>query len=202
MTTRARVRGFTLLELLLALGIVAVMLVIVAGGLRVGLAAWQRGEERTAQLDRPRSLVLLLERALAGTFPYRVTPETEQEPRILFDGQPDRLTFVTLSPPLPTGAPTAFSAVYLAADAGGFALRQQALPNRIALERAEPLLVDMQTTALRFRYLGQEPEAWQDAWDVRKDEALPRAVEITLVTGAGPRSTQQTLTVPIRVTTR
>jgi general secretion pathway protein J len=199
MTTRARAKGFTLLELLLALGIVALLLVIVSGGLRVGLTAWQRGEERTAKLDRARSLVVLLEHALAGAFPYRVTTETAQEPRILFDGRPDRLTFATLSPPLPGGPTTAFSAVSLAADGGGFALRQQVLPNRIVLDRLEPLLVDAQTTAVRFRYLGQEPEVWQEAWDITKEETLPRAVEITLVTGLGARSAQQTLTVPIQV---
>jgi prepilin-type N-terminal cleavage/methylation domain-containing protein len=199
MTTRARSKGFTLLELLLALGIVALLLVIVSGGLRVGLTAWQRGEERTAKLDRARSLVVLLEHALAGTYPYRVTPETEQEPRILFDGRPDRLTFATLSPPLPIGPTTAFSAVSLAADGGGLALRQQVLPNRIVLDRLDPILVDAQTTTVRFRYLGQEPEAWQDAWDITKKETLPRAVEITLLTGTGARSTQQTLTVPIQV---
>jgi general secretion pathway protein J len=199
MTTRARAKGFTLLELLLALGIVALLLVIVSGGLRVGLTAWQRGEERTAKLDRARSLVVLLEHALAGAFPYRVTTETAQEPRILFDGRPDGLTFATLSPPQPGGPTTAFSAVSLAADGGGFALRQQVLPNRIVLDRLEPLLVDAQTTAVRFRYLGQEPEVWQEAWDITKEETLPRAVEITLVTGLGARSAQQTLTVPIQV---
>ncbi len=200
MTTRARATGFTLLELLLALGIVALLLVIVSGGLRVGLTAWQRGEERTAKLDRARGLVVLLEHALAGAFPYRVTTETEQELRILFEGRPDRLTFATLSPPLPMGPTTAFSAVRLTVDEGGLALRQQVLPNRIVLDRLDPMLVDAHTTAVRFRYLGLEPESWQDAWDITKEETLPRAVEITLVTGVGARSAQQTLTVPIQVT--
>ena len=50
-----------------------------------------------------------------------------------------------------------------------------------------------------FRYLGLDPESWQDAWDITKEETLPRAVEITLVTGAGARATQQTLTVPLQV---
>ena len=199
MTTRAPARGFTLLELLLALGIVAILLVIVSGGLRVGLTAWQRGEERTATLDRARSLVVLLEHGLAGAYPYRVTPEAQQEPRILFDGRPDRLTFATLSPPLPSGPTTAFSAVSLTADGGGLALRQQALPNQLVLDRLDPLLVDTQTTAVRFRYLGREPEAWQDVWDITKEDTLPRAVEITLVSGTGARSARQTLTVPIQV---
>ena len=78
MTTRARTRGFTLLELLLALGIVAVLVVIVSGGVRIGLTAWQRGEERTAKLDRARSLVVLLEHALAGAYPYRVSTGTQE----------------------------------------------------------------------------------------------------------------------------
>lgn len=199
MTARARANGFTLLELLLALGIVALLLVIVSGGLRVGLTAWQRGEERSAMLDRARSLVVLLEHALAGAFPYRVTTGTELEPRILFEGRPDRLTFATLSPPLPMGLTTAFSAVRFTADDGRLALRQQVLPNRIMLDRLDPMLVDAHTSAVRFRYLGLEPGSWRDGWDITKEETLPRAVEITLVIDAGARSTQQTLTVPIQV---
>jgi general secretion pathway protein J len=195
---RTRTAGFTLLEVLLALGIVAATLAIVFGGLRVGLAAWQRGEERTAKLDHTRSLAVLLERALDGAFPYRISPEGEREARILFEGLPDRLTFATLSPPFPTGAPAAFTAVSLSADAAGLALRQQILPNPIELDRLRPLLMDARTSALRFRYLGREPEAWRDTWDVRTEEGLPRAIEITLVTRAGPRGVPQKLTVPMR----
>jgi prepilin-type N-terminal cleavage/methylation domain-containing protein len=166
-----RPRGFTLLELMLALSIVAVLMVIVSGGLRIGLTAWQRGEERTARLDRDRSL--------------------------LFEGHPDRITFATLSPPLPTAAPAAFSVVSLAADPAGLALRQQILPSPVPLDRVEPLLVDAHTSGLRFRYLGQEAGSWEDVWDLTREDSLPRAVEITLVSTVGSRSTSQTITVPI-----
>jgi general secretion pathway protein J len=195
------VRGFTLLELLLALGIAATVLVILFGGLRVGLAAWARGEERAATLDHARSVVVLLERPLAAAFPYRLAPDGQQGERILFDGQPDRLTFVTRSPAFPIGAPIAFTAVSLSADGPGLAVRQQPMPNRLALSRIQPVLVDPETTALRFRYLGQEPGAWQDEWDTAKEERLPRAVEITLATRSGARSVLQMLTLPIRATT-
>jgi general secretion pathway protein J len=191
-------RGFTLIEVLLALAIVAATLAIVFGGLRLGLAAWQRGEERTATLDHTRSLAVLLERALEGTFPYRMAPDGEQEARVLFDGLPDRLAFVTLSPPFPTGAPAAFTAVSLSADAAGLTLRQQILPNSLELDRLSPVLVDARTGGLRFRYLGREPEAWRDTWDVRTEEGLPHAVEIILIARAGRSGAPQTLTIPIR----
>jgi len=192
--------GFTLVELILALGIAASVLVIAFAGLRVGLAAWNKGEEHAVRLDYARSVVVLLERALDGAFPYRFTPE-EQPAGILFDGRPDRVTFATLSPPFPAPAPIAFTAVSFSSEATGLALRQQVLPNRIVLDRLAPILVDPETTAVRFRYLGEEPGAWQVEWDMSKEETLPRAVEITLVTGTGARSSSQpALLVPIRAT--
>jgi prepilin-type N-terminal cleavage/methylation domain-containing protein len=193
--------GFTLVELILALGIAASVLVIVFGGLRVGLAAWNKGEEHTVRLDYARSVVVLLERALDGAFPYRFTPEEQQEARILFDGRPDRVTFATLSPPFPAPAPIAFTAVSFSSETTGLALRQQVLPNGIVLDRLAPILVDPETTAVRFRYLGEETGAWQNEWDMSKEETLPRAVEITLVNGTGARSSSQpALLVPIRAT--
>lgn len=194
-------RGFTLLELILALSIAAAMLAITLGGLRVGLAAWQRGAHRAADLDHTRSLAVLLERALESAFPYRVEADDGQGPRVLFEGRPDRLTLVTVSPPFPAATPIAFTALSLSGEADGLVLRQQALPNRVALDALEPVLVDAETAAVRLRYLGAKPEAWQDRWDVVKEKTLPRAVEVTLVTRRGGGLSRQALTVSIRPTT-
>ena len=193
-------RGFTLLETIVALSIAGAVLVITFAGFRVGLAAWQRGEARTVYLDHERGRVVLIERALAGAFPYRVVREDIDEPRILFDGRPDRLTFATLSPPFPAPVPIAFTAVSLSADAAGLALRQQVLPNHGSVDGLPPILVDPETTAVRFRYLGKEPDTWRDQWNVSAEEALPRAVQITLVTGAGKRRGEQAFTMPIQAT--
>jgi general secretion pathway protein J len=193
------VRGFTLVEVVLALSIAAVVLVIVFGGLRVAVAAWSKGEARAARLDHARGVIVLLERALDGAFPYRFVAPQEREPHVLFDGRPDRVTFATLAPPFPGGVPIAFTAVSLSSEETGLTLRQQLLPSLLVLDRLAPVLVDRETAAVRFRYLGEEPGAWQDAWDMSREETIPRAVEITLVGRGGARgAAAQVLIVPIR----
>jgi general secretion pathway protein J len=197
-----RGRGFTLIEVVLALSIAAAVLVIVFGGLRVGLAAWSKGEARAARLDHARGVLVLLERALDGAFPYRFLAAERREVRILFDGRPDQVTFATLAPPFPGSVPIAFTAVSLSREATGLTLRQQILPNPLALDRLAPVLVDPETTGVRFRYLGEQPGAWQDEWDMGREETIPRAVEITLVGRAGASGdAAQVLTVPIRAAT-
>ncbi len=197
-----RGRGFTLIEVVLALGIAAAVLVIVFGGLRVGLAAWGKGEARAARLDHARGVLVLLERALDGAFPYRFVPAERREPRLLFEGRPDQVTFATLAPPFPAPVPIAFTAVSLSSEEAGLTLRQQVLPGAIALDRLPPVLVDPETAVVRFRYLGEEPGAWQEAWDMSREETIPRAVEITLVDREAPRGAPaQVLTVPIRAAT-
>ena len=197
----ARARGFTLIEVALALSIAAAVLVIVFGGLRVGLAAWSKGEARASELDHARGVLVLLERALDGAFPYRFVAPEQREVRILFDGRPDQVTFATLAPPFPGRVPIAFTAVSLSHEAAGLTLRQQVLPNLLALDRLAPVLVDPETTGVRFRYLGEQPGAWQDEWDMSREETIPRAVEITFVARAGASgSAAQVLTVPIRAT--
>ena len=200
MRRRSRaVRGFSLVEVVLALGIAAAVLVILFGGLRVALAAWSKGEARAARLDHARGVIVLLERALDGAFPYRFGTPEEREPHVLFDGRPDRVTFATLAPPFPGAVPIAFTAVSLSSEETGLTLRQQVLPSLLVLDRLAPVLVDRETAAVRFRYLGQEPGAWQEAWDMSREETIPRAVEITLVGRDGARgAAAQVLTVPIR----
>lgn len=197
-----RGRGFTLIEVVLALSIAAAVLVIVFSGLRVGLAAWSRGEARAAQLDHARGVVVLLERALDGAFPYRYVPAEERAVRILFEGRPDQVTFATITPPFPADGPIAFTAVSLSSEPAGLTLRQQVLPNFPALDRLAPLLVDPETTGVRFRYLGGQSGIWQDEWDVGREESIPRAVEITLVSRVrGSGGAEQILRVPIRAVT-
>jgi len=193
-------RGFTLVELVLALAIVGALLVIMFGGLRVALAAWTVGERRTDVLEHERGLVQLLSRSVSATYPYQAADAGADQGRILFHGEPTQLSFVTLEPPMPSPAPIAFTAVTITQDAvAGLVIRQQVLPNRAAFELAQPVVSDAAVAAVRFRYQDPGSGEWRERWDADSEEDLPRALEIRLATVIQGRLVEEpVLIVPIR----
>src|SRR5262249_24090792 len=146
-------RGFTLIELLLALSIVGAPLAMAFAGLRVGLAAWQRGEERAEAQQHARSLTQVLARSVVGAYPYRGSKPEGGQPVLHFTGEADRLFFVTVPPPFPSPVPAAFTAVALSADEGdppGLAVRQKVMPNYDPFGDVRPALVDPTVAAIEF----------------------------------------------------
>ena len=201
-----RERGFTLLELLIALSIVAALLAIMLGGLRVGLAAWRQGDDRAEAHQHLRSLAGLLTRSTAGAFPYRMASEPGATPVVQFQGEERRLAFVTFSPPVPLAAPIAFTAVVFAFEEGerhGLSVREKALPNFEPFdEAATPVLVDPAVTGVTFRYL-RPAGSWESQWDGAAERALPRAVEIRLTAELNGRVERfPPLTIELRATPR
>ena len=61
---RADQRGFTLVEVLIALAIVGALVAIAFGGLRVAVSAWRQGEDRAEAHQHVRSVALVLARAV------------------------------------------------------------------------------------------------------------------------------------------
>ncbi len=200
-------RGFSLLELIIALAILGAMVAIMFGGLRMGVRAWQRGEATALALQHSRSLTQILEQALMGIHAYQGTPEPEGRRVLLFQGDAERLGFVTVSPPVPLSPIVAFTAVSLSVEApegGGppaLAIREKALPNLDPFEATRPVLVDPTTTAIRFRYLRDPGGGWEETWDAAVERALPRAVEVTVTTTINDQAVEQpAMIVPIRAT--
>jgi general secretion pathway protein J len=170
--------GFTLVELLLALAIVATLMVTAFGGLRVVLGATQRSDEQIEIHQHLRGLTTLLTRSLASAYPYRGPLGELPEERLLFRGDASTLEFVTQAPPFPLAAHIAFTAVVLTHVPGeGLLIRERALPNYEPFTGATEVLRDAAVTSLSFRYLDQD-YGWQSTWD--DDEQPPAAVEVTV----------------------
>ena len=187
---RARTAGFTLMELMIALSIVGVLLAIAFGGLRMGIVAWSRGEERAEVQQHDRGLSQIVVRTLGATYPYRGPLGDAPEKRLLFRGEEQRIELVSQTPAFPSPIPTAFTAVVLALedDAQGRALvvRQRLLPNREPFTKATVVLRDPMIQGLEFSYLSAEG-TWADTWDADNEKKLPSAIRVRFATMRGDR---------------
>jgi general secretion pathway protein J len=100
--------GFTLIELLVVLALVALISVIMFGGLRFGVRAWEVGDYRIDRINRIQSVQNLLRRELSTVSLPRLIATDERRGAVSdFTGTSSTLTFVA---PLP------------ARDAGGLYL--------------------------------------------------------------------------------
>lgn len=194
-------RGFTLLELIIALAIVGALLAIAFGGLRVALAAWQKGEDRAEAHQHVRGVALALARAVGATYPYAAARGDAPDLELLFRGEEQRLELVTQAPPASFPIPIAFAAVVIELGEGerpGLIVRQRALPNRDPFSDATEVLHDPSVTALSFAYL-DESGAWRESWDAEEEKSLPWAIRITLGAEHGGRAEAMApVTIPLR----
>jgi general secretion pathway protein J len=196
-------RGFTLLELLIALAIVGLLLTIALSGMRVAMAAWTRGEDRAEAHQHVRALAFTMTRALGAAYPYRAAKSDTPEVVMLFTGAEQKLEFVTQAPPLPLQAPVAFTAVAISLESGeekGLVVRERALPNWDPFTKGEIVMRDPAVTSLALKFQNADGD-WVDTWDGQDAKAIPRGVQLTLgATLNGRPVTLPPMTVTIRAT--
>jgi general secretion pathway protein J len=100
MTARqARQRGFTLLELLVAITLLGVLMAALFGALRLGARVWETGEARLDASARLQVVQDFLRQQLGETVPLaEVEGDLGASPVMLFVGTSDSLRFVSLLP--------------------------------------------------------------------------------------------------------
>jgi general secretion pathway protein J len=94
---RATTRGFTLLELLVAMTLLALLAGLLFGGLSFGVRVWEKGDaelEKLAELQIAQGLIRrVISRALLSDL-----PRGENEDAAIFEGTADGLLFVGPAP--------------------------------------------------------------------------------------------------------
>ena len=107
-------KGFTLLELILAMSIVAIVVALGLGGVRLGIAARDAGEQKVDIYQRLRIISDQLKQKLQSTYPVFVsqingvpgtTASLSSKKILAFEGNTDSIRFVTFSTPMSASDP-------------------------------------------------------------------------------------------------
>jgi general secretion pathway protein J len=171
--TRAS-RGFTLIELVVAMTILGTMMLLLYSGLSFGLRSWDAGDAvGRASADR-RIGEHFVRRELSELFPMRWKDGTKL--RFAFEGTPQSLRFVSSRPAGVGQGGLSLVGLEVAGDARNAdrsLVMRRAMPDDNAdsfapLEQAEPAVMISGVDAVEFAYFGAENDftdpKWNDDW--------------------------------------
>lgn len=188
---RARASGFTLIEVLLAIALLATGLALGFATLRAATATVERGETLAARSERMRAVEGFLRRRLASALPIAFARDADTGNALRFVGEPDRVRFVADLPDyLGRGGPHLHDVAVVGegAEAALAVSFTMVLAGETIAEDAprppEPLVEGL--TGLRIRYRGLDEDGsmeWLDAWDAH--DSLPLQVSIEIESAQG-----------------
>jgi len=180
--------GFTLLELVVALAVLALLTLLLADGVRSSLDLLDRAATRSEAIEDLPLVQQALRRILAGALPVTLPPRRDDEPApVRFAGDATWLELVGHLPE-PAGGGTWRIALAARGDIAGSALMLRWTPveaSEGSHAGGEAVLLE-HIAGLRLAYLGDDPglaPAWADSWHNR--QRLPRLVRIEVSFPAG-----------------
>lgn len=190
--------GFTLLEMLLGLGLLGLITLALFTALRFGTHSWERAEAKSFQVVDLALVESLLRREIGKAFPLRVGLASEN--KVAFEGDQRGLKFFA---PLPahfsTGGLSLIEIRHEPADAanGG---RRGVLVLRHTLQNGQEtdlpqneatmtsrLLDDIDSVSIDYfgRDSDQAQPTWKDSWD--QSGRLPQLIRLRLAFSSGER---------------
>jgi general secretion pathway protein J len=177
MTQQNRSAGFTLLELLVAISVLALLSLSIARGLHLGADGLTRARHHSSQAERTRDARRLIAQLIAGATPTFADPSPDDR-RIAFAGTQDQLALITRLPP-PLGTPLMVAAKLFVQN-GALTLAWH--PDLPRADGGGPLPDTATTIAphiagLRLSYQDQAA-GWHDEWTGQT--TLPRAIAIAI----------------------
>jgi len=177
--------GFTLIEVVLALTIFALMSAILYGAYSLSHSAVEKSQVNSTRNQKQRSISDLLGSYMRSAFPYRESP---QEQTIFFEGNAENLTFVSAYSQGMGGR--GMAKIQITKDEGengrASVKLAETAPVRINSEsggggQTYSLVLQDNVKEFRLAYLDPqaEEESWEDHWDGKERRLLPRAVRFT-----------------------
>jgi general secretion pathway protein J len=186
--------GFTLLELLLAVSIFAMVVVVLFSSFWVGIGSWEKGEQRIEFQQRMRAVSELMFREVSATYPYFLTPSQldKHTNYAAFFGESNSLRFVSYANLHRRSSGLSMLEFWVSEHKGLMLGEAAALAankedfDAVPLRSGEHALeICREVRRLQFRYFDRkkddDPGEWTDRWDpVERRGYMPRIIEVTL----------------------
>ena len=176
--------GFTLIEVVLAMGLTTLLLGLLSTSVFIVAGDWNRNSN---SLDESLDLSLALlqvDRSLHGAFPHSYTNEETLNRQIYFTGEYDSLSWISTVSPQRSPGLTAWE-LYAVPGEGVYLKLAPAFSDNpsLRLNESNPVLL-FPGYDLELSYLYEELDqnkAWTDRWEAQDLLSLPLAVYARLV---------------------
>jgi prepilin-type N-terminal cleavage/methylation domain-containing protein len=177
--------GFTLIEVVLALTIFALMGGILYGAFSLGHGAAEKSEAHSTRQQKRRVVAELLGNYIRSSYPYRASA---QDQTIYFVGESDSVTFVSAYSQAMGGRGLAKIRLAGENDGNGRGTLKldETAPVRVNTEgggagQSHSVVLQTDLGELRLAYLDPqaELETWEDRWDGGERRILPRALRLS-----------------------
>jgi general secretion pathway protein J len=179
-------RGFSLVELLLAMTLLSMLLALAYGGLRASTQATEKGQDILDDSNRIRMAHQFVRRQLTQLLPLAFEEDAESQVRSVFRGESRRIRYVAQMPGyLGYGGPQVQELEFVQGDEHLELVLSHALLQGFEepfLYEREPVLLLDKVQSAEFQFLGRDENGelgnWANHWD---DEAnLPAAVAVEI----------------------
>lgn len=179
------ITGFTLLELLIAMSLSAVLVTVLVAGFNQISREWRKdGDQLETQIDES-LLILQLEKAILGTYPYRFKKKNLSKQQLFFEGEKKQLTLVSTVSPNRGSSLTVWH-LEAGEEAGLKFTVQPMMPGDVEAhvdkkqQQSEPttLFTDYN---ISFEYLAEssnKKKLWNSRWSAKTEDAFPYGVKI------------------------
>ena len=183
-------RGFTLVELTIALVLMALMSAVMFGSLSFAGRSWDGGEAKAAQVSEMRHTQQFLRSQLASQYPLRARKVAEFP--LYFAGAADEIQYTSALPARVAEGGLYFFRLAIARDGDKSRLVQERvvadreLVGEIDFRDAERAVLAEGIEALKIGYYGRDAGAaetdapsWRDRWDDRQRLPLLVRIDVT-----------------------
>jgi general secretion pathway protein J len=193
--TCRRAGGFTLVELTIALVLMAGIAAILFGSLSLAARSWDGGEAKAAQVSDMRATQTYLREQISAAYPQRLWKAVDVP--LLFAGEPGEMRYAAALPArVAEGGIDYFRLAVARTGEKSQLVQERTVPDLTALQEpefrdAERSVLADDIAELRIGYFGRDAGAsdvdaptWRDHWDDRQHLPLLVRIDVKPVKGA------------------